>query len=105
MSKEQTPITAEQWLKDNYKIYPFDSKELALDIHANRCEIYSINLCNMMEQYAQHREKKAVQEALSPIIEECKTVIDNPNQLETTKGFASMIWYELQNAHQTNNYE
>ena len=61
MSKEETQITVEQWLKDNYKIYPFDSKRLALDIHANRCEIYSINLCNMMEQYAQHREKKALE--------------------------------------------
>jgi hypothetical protein len=91
MSREQTPISPLSIAtKSVYGLY---------DSLTDAQEIIDIS------KDIQRLVKIKVQEALSPIIEECKTVIDNPNQLETTKGFASMIWYELQNAHQTNNYE
>ena len=35
------------------------------------------------------------QTAIEELINKCKKVIDDPNQLETTKGFASIIWDEL----------
>lgn len=73
MSKEETQITAEEFLKENYKIYPFDSKELALDIHANRCEIYTINLCNIMEQYAQAKVEE-LQKEISQLQKEIKSL-------------------------------
>ena len=86
MSKDETPIKDLGYYKSNA-----EEDYLTTPISVLR-------YISELENNAQYREKKAVQEAMNPIIEECKRVIDNPNQLETTKGFASIVWYELEKA-------
>ena len=93
MSKEETPTKDLSYYKSN-----------AEDDYIST-PISVLRYISELENNAQHREKKAVQEAFSPIIQECKKVIDNPNQLETTKGFASIVWYELQKAQDDLNKE
>ena len=87
MSKEQTPITAEEFLdKDEFvNVKGFIKESGTLK-----------TTTSLMEQYAQAK----VLEALEPIIQECKKVIDSPNHLESTKGFASIIWHELEQSKQ-----
>ena len=81
MSKEQTPI--------NLKILSQNISNNGDDFTAEQIESY-------FKQYANAK----VLEALEPIIQECKKVIDSPNHLESTKGFASIIWYELEQSKQ-----
>ena len=68
MSKEQTPITAEEWYNKNHKNllavkntkgklqYPFVSQ--------NAHNLVEEHIYKIMEQYAKYRENKAVLEAL-----------------------------------------
>ena len=83
MSKEQTPITAEEYYKQ------FEHIPLTKGI-----------VVELMELYANKVTQAKVLEALEPIIQECKKVIDSPNHLESTKGFASIIWNELEQSKQ-----
>ena len=64
MSKEQTrsntPITAEEFCKE-LGIYPMDSNELCLDNTANQTQIKKINLCDLLETFAQAKVLEALE--------------------------------------------
>ena len=70
MSKEQTrsntPITAEEFCKE-LGIYPMDSNELCLDNTANQTQIKKINLCDLLETFAQAKVLEALERVQSDI--------------------------------------
>jgi len=84
MSKEQTPI---EELIEQIKL-----------VHGS-VPLEDDYFKRMVEKEQKHIRAKVL-EALEPIIQECKKVIDSPNHLESTKGFASIIWYELEQSKQ-----
>ena len=89
MSKEQTPM---EELRENIERSEVMNDKVKLVLLAFDWD----TLYKKEEQFIRAK----VLEALEPIIKECKKVIDSPNHLESTKGFASIIWYELEQSKQ-----